>query len=60
MPIRKFRAREYNRSGSTSYTFSHDYDELSNRIDEGVESGCLTGGDIDEYLVGIGWVVFNG
>lgn len=58
MPITRFRTREYNRSGSTTYTYSNDYDELTDRLDEGVESGCLVGGDIDEYVDGIGWVVY--
>jgi hypothetical protein len=58
-PKRRFRTREYNRTGSTSYTFSSDWDELCDRIDLGVESGCLNGGGIDEYVRGIGWVLCN-
>lgn len=54
---RRYRTREYNCDGSTSYEFSSDYDELSKRIDDGVESGCLTGGGVDEYVKGIGWVL---
>lgn len=57
MSIFRFRVREYNRSGSTSYTYSNDYNELSSRLDEGVQAGYLTGGGIDEFVDDIGWVV---
>jgi hypothetical protein len=57
MATTQFRTVEYNCSGSTSYTYSNDYDELVNRLDEGVDAGCITGGDIHEFVDGIGWVV---
>jgi hypothetical protein len=59
-PTVRYRLREYNRSGSTSFTYSDDYDALSNRLDEGVDAGCLAGGDIDEFVNSMGWVVCPG
>jgi hypothetical protein len=53
----RFRTREYGRNGSVGHVTSDDYDALTKRIDEGVEAGCLTGGGIDEYVEGRGWVV---
>lgn len=53
----RYRTIEYNRSGTTSYTEFDDYDEACTRLDDGVEAGCLTGGDIEEYVDGIGWVI---
>jgi hypothetical protein len=60
VPTSRYRLREYNRSGSTSFTYSDDYDALSNRLDEGVDAGCLAGGDIDEFVKTMGWVVCPG
>jgi len=54
-----YRLVEFNRSGSTSYTFGNDYDELCDRLDCGVDSDCMTGGDIDTWVAGIGWVVVD-
>jgi hypothetical protein len=57
MRNRRFRTREYNCDGSTSYTFSDDHAKLSARIDRDVESGRINGGGIDEHVEGIGWTV---
>ena len=54
-----YRAREFNCSGSTSYSFSNDLNELHDRLDDGVNAGCLTGGDCDAWVDGIGWVVVD-
>ena len=54
-----YRAREYNRSGSTSYSFSNDLNELHDRLDDGVNAGCLTGGDCDAWIDDIGWIVVD-
>ena len=55
----RFRTIEFNCSGSTSYTYSNDYDELSGHLYDGVDAGRLTGGGIQQYVDGIGWVVCN-
>jgi hypothetical protein len=51
-----YRLVEFNRSGTTSYTKSNNFHELTSRLDDGVEAGCLTGGDVEAYVLGIGWV----
>ncbi len=58
--MKMFRSVEHNISGSTSFTYSNNLDELSTRLDEGVEAGCLTGGHVEQRIKGIiGWVVFD-
>ena len=53
----RFRLVEFDRNDLTSYTISHDYDKLDGRLFAGVIAGNLTGGHIEEYVDGIGWVV---
>jgi len=52
-----YRTIEYNRSGSTSRTEFDNFEDACNRLDDGVDAGCLTGGDIEQYVDGIGWVI---
>lgn len=52
-----YRLREYRSNGSTGYFYSSDCQACHDRLDKGVDDGTFTGGGIDEYVTGFGWVV---
>lgn len=55
----RYRVRYYNCDGSTRFEPGNNYDNLSGHIDQAVDAGHATGGDIDEWVDGIGWVLCN-
>ena len=55
--LRGFRSRTYLNNGLVALEYSDNLDYLADKLNYQVLSGDATGGDIDEWVDGIGWVI---